>query len=171
MKFFLYLTLPLFILDQITKEWAVRQFPDGPTGPGEGIEVIPGFFYLVRVHNTGMAWGIGNGSSYSNLIFLGIAALAVTFIAVLWRRGAFPGVLSKIAVALLVAGIAGNVFDRLYRGYVVDFLDFYLWRWNYPVFNVADSCICIAAGLLILASFRETEESDENPATAPSASD
>ncbi|MEM1296760.1 MAG: signal peptidase II [Verrucomicrobiota bacterium] len=162
MKIFLYLTLPLFILDQITKEWVVRHFSAGTSyETGYFIEVIPGFFNLVRVHNTGMAFGIGNGSGYSNILFLFIAALAVTFITVLWRKGAFPSLMSQAAVALLLSGIAGNVFDRIFRGYVVDFLDFNLGFYRWPSFNVADACICVAEGILIIASFKEENESEE----------
>lgn len=164
MKIFLYLTLPLFILDQITKEWTVRHFSGGTSyETGQFIEVIPGFFNLVRVHNTGMAFGIGNGTGYSNIIFLCIAAAAVTFITILWRKGAFPNLMSQAAVALLLSGIAGNVFDRIFRGYVVDFLDFNLGFMRWPSFNVADACICIAAGILIIASFREVDEPEKEP--------
>ncbi len=171
MKFFLYLSLPLFILDQITKEWVVRYFSEGPSyQSGKIIEVIPGFFNLVRVHNTGMAFGIGNGTSASNYIFLTIAAAAVSFIVVLWRKGAFPTRLSKIAVALLISGIAGNVVDRIFRGYVVDFLDFNLGFMRWPSFNVADSCICIAAATLIIASFLEPGEA-ETKAASPKPAD
>ncbi len=152
MKYLLYLTLPLYILDQITKAWVTSHFP-GMTGAADGIAVIPGFFNLVRVHNTGMAFGLGNGAWWSNYIFLAIAALAIGFIGYLWRKGLLDGVISHIAAALLISGILGNVTDRLARGYVVDFLDFYIGQNHWPSFNVADSCICVAAGLLMWSSF------------------
>jgi signal peptidase II len=153
MKFLLYLTLPLYVLDQATKSWVTHQFPVETALGGGSIQVIPGFFDLVRVHNTGMAWGIGNGSPASNPIFLTIAAVAIGFIAHLWRKGFLAGAPPKIAASLLISGILGNVTDRLVRGNVIDFLDFYLGSRHYPAFNVADSCICIAAGILIVTSF------------------
>jgi len=162
MRFILFLSLPLFALDQFTKFLILARFPKYPSD--EVLEVIPGFFHIVRVHNTGMAFGLLNGSPVSNLLFgiIGIAALSI--IGILWRRDAFPGKITKTAAALLVAGILGNFTDRILpgRGYVVDFLDFQPPLYgklfpssegHFPSFNVADSCICIAAGLLILSTF------------------
>lgn len=168
MKFFLLLSLPLFVLDQATKAWILHRFPVYPSP--ESIEVVPGFFNLVRVHNTGMAWGLLNGNPYSNWIFGAIGIAALTGIGLLWKKGAFPDKLTKVAGALLIAGIMGNFTDRILpgRGYVVDFLDFILPLYDkifpgsgghFPSFNVADSCICIAAGLLILSAFRKPKPS------------
>ena len=80
MKLLLYLSLPLYLLDQATKLWIVLSFPD-PRDPGvlpRVIEVIPGFFNLVRVHNTGMAFGMFNGNPYANWIFGAIGITAMT---------------------------------------------------------------------------------------------
>ena len=159
--------LPLFALDQLTKQLIVNNFPDPfetPRGMQRVIEVIPGFFNLVRVHNTGMAWGLLNGSAYANPIFISIAAIAMTFLSVLWLRGAFLITSAKLAVTLLVAGIFGNIFDRIFRGYVVDFLDFHVGMRHFPSFNVADSCICIAAGLLFLTAMKSGNEEGVSPA-------
>ncbi|RFC44706.1 MAG: signal peptidase II [Verrucomicrobia bacterium] len=153
MKYLLFLTLPLYVLDQASKAWITGRFPEPGELPHERIEVVPGFFDLVRVHNTGMAFGLGNGTSWSNAIFLSIAALAIGFIVYLWRKGMLEGITGHVAAALLISGILGNVTDRLARGYVVDFLDFSIGDKHWPSFNVADSCICVAAGLLILGSF------------------
>lgn len=170
MKLFLYLSLPLFLLDQATKLSIVRSFPDPrEPGPQRVIEVIPDFFNIVRVHNTGMAFGMFNGNPYANWIFGTIGIVAVSLIVFFWKKGAFPDRISKVAAALLVSGIAGNLFDRALpgRGYVVDFLDFLPPFYgklfpssggHFPSFNVADSCICIAAGLLIISAFRQPAE-------------
>ncbi len=147
-KYLLFLTLPLYILDQVSKEWIARTMLEG-----ESFAVIAGFFDIVRVHNTGMAFGRFNGSEYANIAFSLIAISALTFIVVLWKRGAFPNAASKVAGALLISGILGNFTDRLARGYVVDFLSFDLKFMIWPSFNVADSCICVAAGLLVLSAF------------------
>ncbi len=167
MRLFLYLSLPLFILDQATKLWVLKRFPDYPSL--DFIEVIPGFFNLVRVHNTGMAFGVLNGNPYANWIFGAIGVVAISGIILLFRKGAFPDKISRIAAALLVSGILGNFTDRVIpgRGYVVDFLDFQPPFYgalfpssggHFPSFNVADSCICIAAALLIISAFLQPKE-------------
>jgi signal peptidase II len=149
MRLFLFLTLPLFVLDQVTKIAIVRSFVEG-----ESRAVIPGFFNLVRVHNRGIAFGSFNEGASSNVIFTIVALAALIAIVIFWIRGAFPGKLNGVAVALLVSGILGNLTDRIWHSYVVDFLDFYSGGYHWPSFNVADSCICVAAGLLFIAAFR-----------------
>ena len=181
-RLLLCVSLPLFILDQITKWWVVFNFKlpfvvvDGQkyivhedTRP-----VIEGFFNLVRRHNQGVAFGIGNGTSWAPVVFLFVLVAALFLILFFWRKGAFAGP-SRWSAPLLIAGIVGNLTDRLFQGfwlepykdlgffarlgqgYVVDFLDFYLpivnYRW--PAFNVADSCISIAAVLLFCTALLE----------------
>ncbi|MEM9017786.1 MAG: signal peptidase II [Verrucomicrobiota bacterium] len=172
MKWFLLISLPLYALDQLTKALILKTFPDQTSY--QPIEVIPGFFNLVRVHNTGMAFGMFNGNPYSNWIFGGIGILAISGITFLWRKDAFPDRISKTSAALLISGILGNFTDRILpgRGYVVDFLDFVLPFYDkidprsgghFPSFNIADSCICIAAGLLIISAFRQPKEDSKKP--------
>ena len=167
MRFILFLSLPLFALDQITKYWVLQRFPHYPSH--DFIEVISGFFNIVRVHNTGMAFGLLNGNPWANLIFGAIGIAAITIIGVLWKRNAFPDKITKVAAALLVSGILGNFTDRIIpgRGYVVDFLDFQppfygklfpSSHGHFPSFNVADSCICVAAALLIISSFLQAKQ-------------
>lgn len=154
LRLLLLLSLPLYVLDQITKHWIVKNFPLR----GAGKEVIPDFFTLHHIDNTGIAFGNFNGGAYSNYIFGAVALLAMGIITWFYRKGMFPGKLSRIAIALLVAGVCGNFTDRLLHGYVVDFLSFDLhipFANPWPSFNVADSCVVIAAGLLALASFTE----------------
>ena len=137
--------------------------------------VIDGFFNITRVHNQGVAFGFGNGTAWAPVVFLCIPIIAVTLLLVFWRKGAFTSKSMKLACVLLFSGIAGNVTDRLLQGfwleslkdgtwwerfsagYVVDFVDITIPLINYrwPVFNVADSCISVAAFLLVLSSFRE----------------
>jgi signal peptidase II len=135
----------LFVADQATKALALWFIP-----LHTHIMVIPGFFNLVLVHNTGAAFGMG---SNNNTFFLGLAALALAIILSLWFRGRFVLRGTRIAVALLLAGILGNLLDRLLHGHVIDFLDFILpFYGHWPAFNIADVCICTAAGLLVLLS-------------------
>lgn len=156
----LFLTLPLFILDQITKEWTVKRFdpPSEQAGiPGHDfIAVVPGWFDLVRVHNTGVAFGMANGAKGANYIFGAVSLAALGLIGWLWKTGAFPTRLSRVAVALLISGVLGNLTDRLFRGYVVDFLSVDLKFMQWPAFNVADAAICIAAGCLFISAFQKT---------------
>lgn len=178
-KLLLFLTLPLYVLDQWTKWWVVGKF--APYWQENGLHeqvVIPGFFNLVRVHNQGVAFGMGNGSDWAPILFLFVPLLAMVLLRIFWKKGFFNNMLSKIAVALLICGIIGNLTDRLTQGfalqelrdysfwerlkagYVVDFLDFTLpvinYRW--PSFNVADSCICVAAVLLFLGGLRDEKQ-------------
>jgi signal peptidase II len=162
-RYLLFLALPLFLLDQVTK-WLVLQ----DIGFGTEIPVIPGFFSLVHVTNTGAAFGMLQGN---NTFFIVLAAVALVVVAGLfWRNRpsanrSGPGlpVMTKIALALLLAGIVGNLVDRLWRGQVIDFLHFYYRQYEFPSFNVADSCISIAAALLILGSLTSGKGSKSVP--------
>ena len=157
MKYLFFLGLPLFALDQLTK-WLVRQnIPYGAEIP-----IIPGFFSLVHASNTGAAFSLFTGNNFF-FIGLALAALAVV-IFLLVRDSRAPrteqrlNYITKISFGLLASGILGNVTDRIFRGAVTDFLHFYISEYSWPSFNVADSCICIAAGLMILSSFGRTQK-------------
>lgn len=181
-KLLLFLTLPLYVLDQITKFWTIGRFPPPWHAPGEHIAVIDGWFHLVRVHNQGVAFGFGNGTAWAPVVFLIVPLIALTLIRIFWKKGVFNHPLSMIAVALLLCGIFGNLTDRLIQGFLLeDFKDASFWTrlsegyvvdfvlvklplydkivpssqgW-WPAFNVADSCICIAAVLLFIGGMRE----------------
>jgi len=156
-RLLLFLSLPLYIIDQITKHWVVANFElDGP-----GRVVVENFFTLHHIANTGIAFGQFNGGAYSNYIFGAIALAAMGLITWLYRKGMLPGKLSQISIALLVAGVCGNFTDRILHGYVVDFLSFDLhvpFASPWPSFNVADSCVVVAACLLAIASFTESAQ-------------
>ena len=160
MKLFLWLTAPLYVLDQITKILILKNF-EAPNPYTDHVNVIPGFFDLVRVHNTGIAFGNFNVGPSANIIFTFVTIAALIFIGVLWKKDAFPTKTSRLAVAFLISGILGNLTDRLWHGYVVDFLDFYIKDKHWPSFNVADSCICIAAVLLFITAFQKVPEEEE----------
>ena len=186
LRLLLSLTLPLYILDQITKFWTVRNFPP-PWIERKEIPIIEGFFNWVRVHNQGVAFGFGNGTAWAPVVFLLVPLIALGLIRFFWIKGAFNHPLSKIAVALLLCGIFGNLTDRLVQGflldelaaasfwqrlsagYVVDFFDFTIpfinYRW--PAFNVADSCICIAASLLFIGGLREESQKKSAASLTP----
>mgnify|MGYP001297644710 FL=1 len=149
------LSIPLFFFDQLTKFLILKNFE-----LGDQKTIIPDFFNLVRVHNTGIAFGKFNDSDGSNIIFTIISLLAFSGIIFFWVKGHFPGKLNQFAVSLITAGVAGNVTDRILHGYVVDFLDFYVGNSHWPSFNIADSCICIAASLIFISAFQKEEQTE-----------
>lgn len=157
-RLLLLLSLPLYILDQITKLYVVANYDLH----GREDTIIPGFFWIHHTANTGVAFGLGNGEWWANYFFGAVSLGAAILIAVAWKKGAFPGPFSRTAAGLLYAGIAGNLTDRLLHGYVVDFLKFDLKFMIWPSFNVADSCVVCAAILLGASAFIETP-----PATKP----
>jgi signal peptidase II len=159
MKFLLSVSLPLYALDQATKWWIVHNFELHDDRP-----IIQNFFDLVYWANTGAAFSFLTGK---NLFFIGLSAVALAALIYFYLRGAFKDRLSRWAVGLLVGGILGNVTDRLVHGHVVDFLLFNLhvrFADPWPAFNVADSCICVATGLFILAAFLEGKTATESGA-------
>lgn len=192
-KIFLVLSLPLYVIDQITKWWAVSAFSEPPgdytATLDDKIPVIDGFLWWWRIHNQGVAFGLGNGTTWAPLVFTCVLILAIVLIVVFWRKGAFANRPARFAAALLIAGVFGNLTDRLVqgfyldqhadksfltrlsKGYVVDFIDVKLPGYekiapasggHFPTFNVADSCISIAAVLLFVSAFRPE---DDKPAS------
>ena len=121
------------------------------------IEVLP-FFNLLHVHNYGAAFSfLGEQSGWQRWLFTGIAFF-VCFMLIRWMsKLPVHEKWSNIAYALIIGGAIGNVFDRLVHGYVVDYLDFFWGNSHWPAFNLADSAICIGAGMIILDSFRKQE--------------
>ena len=137
---FLTLALTVFALDQATKLWIVHRLPYNSYGDPWHIAVIPGFFNLVHVGNTGAAWSLFAGKS-SLLAVLAVGTLIAIF---RWRRSLGLNILPvQISFGLLVGGIVGNLLDRMVHGHVIDFLDFHFGNYIYPTFNVADSGICV----------------------------
>ncbi|HUF04817.1 MAG TPA: signal peptidase II [Aridibacter sp.] len=139
----------VFLLDQATKAWAIRRLRFQTD-----ISVIDGFLNFSYAQNTGVAFSMFDGHgdtgrwALSGLAF--VAALLVLYF--FWKT---PRSDDRIlgALALLIAGIIGNVSDRVRLGYVVDFIDVQFGNWHYPTFNIADIAICTGAGLLILDMF------------------
>ena len=137
----------LFGLDRWSKVAIAASLPLYSSKP-----LIPGLFDLVHTRNTGMAFSLLNdaGPLVSQWILPGLSAAAVIFIiGLLWRTDRSDRRLLA-GLALVLAGAAGNLYDRAVYGFVVDFLDVYVAGWHWPAFNVADSCITIGAGVLLL---------------------
>ena len=125
----------------------------------EAIPVIPNFFQLVHVRNTGAAFGLGaNASSKLVPILLNAGAIAVFCVVVVYAlRTAVTDRLLQTGLHLILGGAIGNLLDRFRFGYVVDFLDVYVGRMHWPAFNVADSAICIGIALLFLDMRKKPE--------------
>jgi len=117
------------------------------------VTVIEGFFYLTHVRNPGAAFGLfADGDPRTRLfVFIAVSLLAVLIILSFYRQLAPGDRLSALALGLILGGAIGNLLDRIFRGEVVDFLHFRLWRgYSWPDFNLADSFIVVGVGLLIL---------------------
>ncbi|MDQ3010989.1 MAG: signal peptidase II [Acidobacteriota bacterium] len=144
-----YFTLAAAILaaDQLTKAWAIAKLK-----PVVLIDVIPGYFRLLYATNRGVAFSLfADGEFDARWVFASISVLAALFVCGYLVRTSPSKLRLNISLALLLAGIVGNLVDRVRLGEVVDFLSFHIHdKYSWPIFNVADSAICIGAGLLAL---------------------
>ncbi len=133
----------------------------------ETIPIIPNFFQLVHVRNTGAAFGIGaNASSRVVPLLLNFGAIAVFFVVVVYAlRSAVTDRVLQTGLHLILGGAIGNLLDRFRFGYVVDFLDVYVGTKHWPAFNVADSAICIGIALLFLDMRKKPETESAVTAT------
>jgi signal peptidase II len=154
MKYILLLSLPLYILDQISKNLVLRFI-----GPQDEYVVVPDFFKIVFVTNDGAAFG-----SFKNMntFFIVLACVAFVFVfALLLRRTKTRDRLRDVSLALLLAGICGNLTDRFLHGHVIDFALFDLhvpFAHPWPAFNVADSCIFIAVACFLVHSLKNRKD-------------
>jgi signal peptidase II len=152
----LLIALAVLLLDRLTK-WAIAQ-----TIPLEdAVNVIPGFFRLTHLENTGAAFSLfaDSPSPFRTTLLIGfsVAALAVVSV-LLWKdRSVFHS--GTLALSLILGGAIGNLWDRVSDGRVTDFLDFYIGAHHWPPFNVADSAIVIGALLLFLRMLRKDHRS------------
>lgn len=159
---YLLISLAVIILDVITKQWILATF-----AIHEGRVVIPNFFNLVHVRNTGAAFGIGanTGSNLVPLLLHGGAIVVFVIVLIYALRTAVTDRLLQTGLHLIIGGAVGNIIDRFRFGSVVDFLDVYVViggrEHHWPAFNVADSAICIGIGLLLLDMRRQTEGSPQ----------
>ena len=185
----------LYVLDQVTKWLVVFNFEEPNRFYLDGVPVVSDCsvfcFNLVRAHNQGVAFGMGDGTTWAPFVFLCVQIAALTALIIFYRRGFFRTRMLKVAWVCIMAGVLGNMTDRLLQGfwlkgaetlsfwqnfangYVVDFLDFsFPWiktemfpnGYHWPAFNVADSCVCIAAALFFIASFFEPKEAKKEEA-------
>ena len=139
----------VFLADQATKLAVVAALPLNAGRP-----VIPGFFDLVHVRNTGGAFSLlaGAPSPWRNLLFVALSLLAVGVILHVYRKAG--DALLRAGLALVLGGALGNLLDRLRLGEVVDFLALHYGAFHWPAFNVADSAITVGCALLLVSALR-----------------
>ena len=156
----------VFMIDQTTKAWATRSLRLG----GDR-SVIAGFMSFIYAQNPGVAFSMlddkGDAGRWGLSVVAFVAAALVLYF--FWRT---PRSDDRIlgALSLLLAGIVGNITDRIRLGFVVDFIDVQFATWHYPTFNVADAAICIGAGLLmidlVISKKRQAAMNNERPTTS-----
>lgn len=147
--------IALVALDQATKHLIART-----VDLYESVTVIPGFFNITRIHNKGAIFGTFSQTNNKLVFALLTAASLAALVLVVYYFFKTPAgdKLMKVALTLIMTGALGNQFDRLIRGHVIDFLDFYVGKAHWPFFNAADSCITIGACLMLVILFRRKPE-------------
>ena len=135
-----------FIIDLISKQIITHTF-----SLGKSIEVIKNFFYLTYTKNTGAAWSILKDQR----ILLLIITVFVLFLINQFMNKETLSKIENITYGMIIGGILGNLFDRVFFEAVIDFLDFRIFGYNYPVFNFADTFIVIGIILMIIISIRK----------------
>ena len=138
------------LLDQVSKAAVLREL-----GLNQVTTVIKGFFNLVHVHNPGGAFGLMAGMSpvFRSALFVFVSAMAIGVILYFYHTTPPNRPWLATGFALILGGAVGNMIDRVRMGAVVDFLDFYIGRWHWPAFNIADSAITIGVGIFLLHLF------------------
>ncbi|MDQ1558349.1 MAG: signal peptidase [Pyrinomonadaceae bacterium] len=136
----------IYMVDQMSKAWAVRSLR-----PGQDKTVIRGFLDFAYAENPGIAFGqLQEGGSMGRWALAALASAAAVAVLTYFFRTSRSDDRVLGACALLLAGITGNLTDRVRLGHVIDFIHAHAGDYHWPTFNVADACICVGAGLLIL---------------------
>ncbi len=147
--YWLWLSLLVIVMDQLTKLWASSDLIYGRPVP-----LMPSL-NLTLMHNTGAAFSFLNEAGGWQRWLFALIALVVSSVLILWlRRLTSAQRWLAGALALVLGGAIGNLIDRLYLGYVIDFVDAYYDKWHWPAFNVADSAIFVGVVMLIIDSLR-----------------
>jgi signal peptidase II len=144
----LWLTIVVLIVDLGSKQWIVNHFMLGETQP-----LFP-FLNLHYARNYGAAFSfLADKGGWQRWFFAGIAiAIALALLVMMFRSSAQKKIANS-AYALIIGGALGNLFDRMWHGFVVDFVDFYIGNWHFATFNIADTAICVGAALVVLEGF------------------
>ncbi|WP_233496510.1 MULTISPECIES: signal peptidase II [Corallincola] len=152
----LWLALVIVIADQATKLWVANTFTYRET-----VEFIP-YLQWTYVHNEGAAFSFLSDAGGWQRWFFAFIAFAISGVLLYWLKGISRHMLlQSVSFSLVLGGAIGNLIDRVYLGYVIDFIDFYIGNWHWPAFNIADSAICIGAVLLILDALKGESRHEE----------
>lgn len=137
----------ILLLDQVTKIYVMSHM-----SLHDSITVIDGFFNITYIRNPGAAFGFLADSSpaFRSIFFVGVAIIAIIMILYLIKKISDEKLLLTFCLSLILGGAVGNLIDRVRFGEVIDFLDFYLFSYHWPAFNVADSAITVGAIILVL---------------------
>jgi len=144
----------VFVADQVTKGMILSAF-DGE-GSGRSKILIPNFFSLTYVRNRGGAFGFLSDmpAVWRETFFIVFAIGTVALLVWMLRKTPVEDIVQRLALTLVIGGAAGNLYDRIRYGEVIDFLDVYVRNWHWPAFNVADSAITVGVALLVIGSLR-----------------
>ena len=153
----------LFALDQVSKALVIRMIP-----PGGYVPVLGRFFGFSHIRNKGAAWGFLAEHACGSAFFTLIALLAAIFL--IWGILRLRHRPAQFLLTMILAGNLGNLIDRLFRGSVVDFLSFHFGSYEFPSFNVADSCIVLGTVFLFILLLRQSEILDQLFPASPSKS-
>ena len=140
--------LSIIILDQLTKYFVFHQVKDNVT-------IIDNFFYISKIKNPGAAWGVFSGQMW---LFYIVSAIALYFLIKIYIDSQNKLKYFQLGIVLMISGTIGNLIDRVLFGYVRDFLNFFIFTYDYPVFNVADMSLVIGVGLVIIYLFKHPDE-------------
>ena len=145
-KYFFLIAALVLLLDRLTK-WAVAS----NIALHDSVLVVPGCFRLTHVQNTGAAFGhfAESAAQWKVGALVTFSVLALVIVSALLWRNSHSFSTTTLGLSLILGGAMGNLWDRMFAGHVVDFLDFYLGSYHWPAFNVADSAIVIGAILLV----------------------
>jgi len=143
--------LLILLSDRVSKSWIVSRFD-----VGQPVPVVDGIFNITYVRNSGVAFGLLSGFSSPVKVFLlcAVAGIASVIVVAYSLRNSSGNRLLQGALALVLAGALGNLYDRIRYGYVIDFLEFHARSYYWPSFNVADTSISIGVMLLVWEMFR-----------------
>ncbi|WP_059170070.1 signal peptidase II [Bacillus sp. FJAT-27445] len=149
---FYYLIAALIIvLDQFTKWLIVKNM-----NLGDSIQIIEDFLYITSHRNRGAAWGILQGQMW---FFYVITIIVIIGIVYYIRKAARGNALLGVSLGLMLGGAIGNFIDRVYRQEVVDFIHTFIFSYNFPVFNIADSALVVGVVLMMIQMIKEDRES------------
>ena len=144
-KKYIFVTFLIIIIDQLTK-FLINQ----NINYLKSIQIIKNFFYFTNAHNNGAAFSILSGY---NLLFISVTLIAICLIDKYIEK--------NISFYILLGGLIGNLIDSLIVGYVIDLLDFRIFNYNFPIFNISDICICLGIFLIIIKTIKEDKNDNK----------